>query len=186
MSTRNTILACVCSGLLAVFLATIAPGTAHAAADWTFVAALPDLGTDVPQKISFPNDSIGWLLDSQRGIWRTRDSGKTWTKVTSPDPRIVDLELVSPSNGWARSFGGVYLTFDSGDHWSELPLPSELAGQTVGAVWFENTRGLWVAASVWETNTQTVRGIALPSATRGSQVLQAAIFFSSDLGKSWT
>jgi len=136
-------------------------------------------------RINFLSNDVGWLLDSERNVWRTRDAGLSWTCLDAPDPAAIDMGFVNASRGWLRSFGKVLWTSDAGDHWSELSLPPELAGQTVGAVWAESESHIWIAVSTWQLNQGAARDAPYPSVARGQEVLQAAVFFSPDTGKTW-
>jgi len=65
--------------------------------------------------------------DREPYVWRTRDFGKTWTKITNgvkpghfaravrEDPAREDLLFLGTEHG-------VYFSFDAGDHWESLQL----------------------------------------------------------------
>ena len=60
-------------------------------------------------------------------IYRTHDSGKTWTLVTNGIPddafvRTVRQDPVEPKLLYAGTESGVYVSFDDGDHWQSLQL----------------------------------------------------------------
>jgi photosystem II stability/assembly factor-like uncharacterized protein len=65
------------------------------------------------------------LDDLRPHIYRTRDGGKTWTRVTAglPDGAIVNTVKEDPKRKgllFAGSETQVYVSFDDGDHWQSL------------------------------------------------------------------
>ncbi len=67
------------------------------------------------------------LDDLRPHIYRTRDSGKTWTETTSgiPDDENVNSVRVDPKRKgllFAGTERAVYVSFDDGDHWQSLRL----------------------------------------------------------------
>jgi hypothetical protein len=60
-------------------------------------------------------------------IYRTRDFGKSWTKIVNGLPaegvvRVVREDPVSPNLLYAGTVTGAWVSFDSGDHWQSLQL----------------------------------------------------------------
>jgi photosystem II stability/assembly factor-like uncharacterized protein len=67
------------------------------------------------------------LDDLHPYIYRTRDSGKTWTKITNGIPDNENVNAVrEDTRRWGLLFAGtecaVYVSFDDGDHWQPLRL----------------------------------------------------------------
>jgi photosystem II stability/assembly factor-like uncharacterized protein len=67
------------------------------------------------------------LDDLRPHIYRTRDSGKTWTEITSgiPDKENVNAVREDPKRKgllFAGTERAVYVSFDDGDHWQSLRL----------------------------------------------------------------
>ncbi len=67
------------------------------------------------------------LDDLRPHIYRTRDSGKTWTEITSgiPDNENVNAVREDPKRKgllFAGTERAVYVSFDDGDHWQSLRL----------------------------------------------------------------
>ncbi len=67
------------------------------------------------------------LDDLRPHIYRTRDSGKTWTEITSGIPENENVNAVreDPKRKgllFAGAEGAVYVSFDDGDHWQSLRL----------------------------------------------------------------
>src|SRR5260370_651015 len=67
------------------------------------------------------------LDDFRPYIYRTHDSGKTWTLITHGIPddtfvRVVRQDTVRPQLLYAGSETGVYVSFDDGNNWQSLQL----------------------------------------------------------------
>lgn len=67
------------------------------------------------------------LTDNEPYIYRTRDSGKTWQKITTGLPAGVYVQTVKEDPQrrgllFAGTELGVYVSFDDGDHWQSLQL----------------------------------------------------------------
>ncbi|WP_080419153.1 WD40/YVTN/BNR-like repeat-containing protein [Burkholderia ubonensis] len=81
--------------------------------------------------ISFGGVSTGFAVG--RGaiqIYKTTDSGSTWTAVTSPTSEaLLAVKFVTPSIGWVVSESGrIFRTDDSGGSWRLQNLPSQTLG----------------------------------------------------------
>lgn len=124
---------------------------------WTF-AGLRDVGQIATVRINpaNPNEvfvaAIGnpFVNSKERGVYRTRDGGKSWTKVLYIDDRLgaadVEIQPGNPNVLFATMWrgqrkpwtiisgsedGGVYKSTDGGDHWTKLGggLPTGLFGR---------------------------------------------------------
>jgi photosystem II stability/assembly factor-like uncharacterized protein len=67
------------------------------------------------------------LEDNEPYIYRTRDGGKTWTKITRGLPAGVYMQTVKEDTQrrgllFAGTELGVFVSFDDGDHWQSLQL----------------------------------------------------------------
>jgi photosystem II stability/assembly factor-like uncharacterized protein len=67
------------------------------------------------------------LTDNEPYIYRTRDGGKTWKRITTGLPAGVYMQNVTEDkvrNGllFAGTELGVYVSFDDGDHWQPLQM----------------------------------------------------------------
>jgi photosystem II stability/assembly factor-like uncharacterized protein len=65
--------------------------------------------------------------DSTPYLYRTRDAGKTWNKITAGLPaewvaRAIREDTVRKGLLYAALSNGVYVSFDDGDHWQSLQL----------------------------------------------------------------
>jgi hypothetical protein len=97
--------------------------------------------------------------DVQPHIFRTHDSGKTWTEIVNgiPGGQIVNAVREDPErNGllFAGDEKGVYVSFDDGDHWESLRL--NLPATSVRDIIIKNDdlvaathgRGFWILDNI--------------------------------------
>ncbi len=95
------------------------------------------------------------LDDNEPYVYRTRDSGKTWTKITNGLPRGVYMQTVKedPKRRGLLLAGtelGVFVSFDDGDDWQPMQLnlpPSsmrDLAFHDNDLIVATHGRGFWV------------------------------------------
>jgi photosystem II stability/assembly factor-like uncharacterized protein len=99
------------------------------------------------------------LADYEPHIYRTLDSGKTWTEITRGLPAGVYVQTVKEDpNRRGLLFTGternVFVSFDDGDHWQslQLNLPAasmrDLAIQADDLVVATHGRGFWVIDNI--------------------------------------
>ncbi len=80
------------------------------------VPSLPFIGDSIV-KVYYPDSLIGYAL-SRRLIFRTRDSGISWSAVYEADTDLHDVKFRDPAHGWAVGDGGEILsTTDTGESW---------------------------------------------------------------------
>jgi photosystem II stability/assembly factor-like uncharacterized protein len=95
------------------------------------------------------------LEDYEPYIYRTRDGGKTWQKITTGLPAGVYLQTVKEDTErrgllFAGTELGVFVSFDDGDHWQSLQLNLPHASMRDLAIHDEDLivathgRGFWV------------------------------------------
>jgi photosystem II stability/assembly factor-like uncharacterized protein len=95
------------------------------------------------------------LQDFEPYIYRTRDLGKTWTKITSGLPAGVYVHVVKEdpmTKGllFAGTERGAFVSFDDGDHWQPLQLNLPVTSMRDFAVYDNDLivgthgRGIWV------------------------------------------
>lgn len=129
-----------------------------------------------------------WAPSEERGVFRSRDGGRTWDKVLYVDPHTgaVDLVMdpVNPSVLYAATYqrlrrtwgfngggpgSGIYKTTDGGDTWTELTngIPSGDKGRIGLAISASNPR---ILNALIETGDRNLTGT----------------YRSEDGGASWT
>jgi len=128
-----------------------------------------------------------WAPNEERGLYRSKDGGKTWNKILTRGPKAGAIELVfDPTNAnilytafwevyrkpWDLESGGpgtaILKSTDGGDTWTELTKNPGLPKGVMGNI------GLTVSAANPE------RVYALIEAEEGG------VFRSDDGGKTWT
>jgi photosystem II stability/assembly factor-like uncharacterized protein len=170
--------------------------SADAGRTWQF-AGLKDVGQIGQLKVHPRNPDIvyvaaqgnpfGWGPD--RGVYRTKDGGKTWQKVLFINDQTgavsIAINWSNPNeiyagawraqrkpwtiiSGGPASEGGIYKTTDGGDHWSHLidGLPDDL----IGKVWLD----------VAQSDPKVVYAMIEAKGPKGG------LYRSSDAGLHWT
>jgi photosystem II stability/assembly factor-like uncharacterized protein len=162
---------------------------------WQF-SGLKDVGQIGQLKIHPKNPDIAYVAavgqpfgwGPERGVYRTKDGGKTWQKVLFINDQTgavsVAINWSNPNevyagawrgqrrpwtiiSGGPASEGGVYRTTDGGDHWSHLGngLPDDL----IGKVWVD----------VAQSNPRVVYAQVEAQGAKGG------LYRSSDSGATW-
>lgn len=68
----------------------------------------------------FLDDSTGWMV-SDRGIWQTKESGRSWTKIASLRG-VLRVFFLDAQSGFAVGMRkSVWMTADGGKSWKPLP-----------------------------------------------------------------
>src|SRR5437870_978149 len=163
---------------------------------WQFVG-LKDAGQIGQLKIHPKNPDIAYVAvvgnpfawGRERGVYRTKDGGKTWQKVLSVSNETgavsVAINWSNPNEVYAGAWraqrkpwtiisggqateGGVYKTTDGGDHWAHTSngLPDDL----IGKVWLD----------VAQSNPKVVYAIVEAKGDKGG------VYRSADGGLHWT
>src|SRR5262249_24208008 len=109
------------------------------------------------------------LEDNEPYIYRTKDNGKTWTKITSGLPRGVYVQTVreDPKRRGMLVAGtelGIFVSFDGGDTWQSLQLnlpPSslrDLASHDNDLIAATQRRGFWALDDISALRQLTADG----------------------------
>jgi hypothetical protein len=127
--------------------------TPPAVTSWSKVTMIDASHFDV--KKAFAAVERHQLNDYQPHIFRTRDSGRTWTEITDGLPKGVYVQTVKedperPGLLFAGTERAVFVSFDDGDHWQSLQLnlpPAsmrDLAIHRNDLIVATHGRGFWV------------------------------------------
>ena len=158
--------------------------------------------------------AIGHLYapNPERGVFRSRDGGRSWQKVLFKNADVGAVEVVidptnpnvvyaglwntrrppwytyAPTNGPG---GGIFKSTDGGDSWTQLTkgLPAEGIGRTGIAVAPSNPRRVYAVVDCLVPEAGAAAPNAAPGAGRGGAAappMQGGFFRSDDAGESWT
>lgn len=75
-----------------------------------------------PYSLFFLNENLGWMV-AEKGLWRTGDSGKSWTKLPKVPAQTDPLRVyfADENNGWAACTNRTVLeTHDGAQHWTKV------------------------------------------------------------------
>jgi photosystem II stability/assembly factor-like uncharacterized protein len=148
-----------------------------------------------------------WGPNSQRGVFRTRDGGRSWDHVLKldSDTGCVDLAIdpADPRTLYAAAYcvrrgpfsggdpavqfgplAGLYKTTDEGKTWRKLTkgLPTRPLGRIGLAVWRKDPRVLY---AVVQSDRTDIRHIAGQPPGNSSAVETGGLFRSDDRGETW-
>lgn len=80
-----------------------------------------------PRAVFFLDESQGWMA-TDRGIWKTEESGRGWKKLASMKG-LLHVFFTSAERGYAVGYPkAVYETNDGGKKWSKLPAAAKPNG----------------------------------------------------------
>lgn len=94
----------------------------------------------------FLDDSTGWMV-TEKGIWYTAESGKSWSKLKNAPSGILRIWFVDRQHGFAAGLQKrVFETTDGGESWSLLPISKQVQGDptytTFGEISFAGPNGI--------------------------------------------
>jgi photosystem II stability/assembly factor-like uncharacterized protein len=83
---------------------------------------------DMPVSLFFLNENLGWLV-TDGGLWRTTETGRSWTKLPKPPAEILRVLFLDENHGWAvGARKSVLETRDGAQHWKPVAAAAEPAG----------------------------------------------------------
>lgn len=196
--------------LLPVFLCVLALQGLSQESKWNTLEASPLLKGTRTDDIYFINDSTGWAANGNGEIFRTRDSGKSWSLQFKTTTYFRSVEFINDTTGFVGSLSGeAYKTTDAGVTWNRIDqhFPQTVKG-ICGISHFKNSIvmvGIWnspayVLTSVdegitWSHQDMTSYASALVDCWYKSEdsvfvsgkgkAGEGIILFSGDKGMTW-
>ena len=81
-----------------------------------------------PLSLFFLNENVGWMA-TEKGLWRTTEAGKSWTKMPRVPVEIFRVYFKDEKNGWAAGAKKTVLaTHDGGQQWTRVAAAAEQPG----------------------------------------------------------
>ncbi len=138
--------------------------TTDAGLTWTKVDADAEarIGSVSPRALHFQDSRNGFLSGANGNLWRTRDSGETWARVSlpipskapEPSPSLLGMAWQDVRRGWLVGESGTVLrTEDGGDTWSAVDVGAKNA--ILSAVSFAGTDG-WIVGYLPDNAARSV------------------------------
>ena len=137
----------------------------------------------------FLDDSTGWMV-TEKGIWQTVESGRTWTKMRAAPSGLLRIWFLDKKHGFAAGLEKrVFETLNGGDTWTPLAIAAEAQGDptytTYGEIAFTGNGGIISGWNVpprpggpdWMEPERAAKRRQLPNLTVLLQTL--------DAGKTW-
>ena len=83
---------------------------------------------EVGLSLFFLDDSIGWMV-TEKGIWQTVESGRSWTKLPKAPGGMLRVWFLDNKHGYAAGLEKrVFETTDGGVTWALLPILKDVQG----------------------------------------------------------
>lgn len=132
----------------------------------------------------FLDDSTGWMA-TDRGIWATAESGRSWNKLVNAPSGILRVWFLDRRHGYAiGTRKRIFETANAGDSWALLPIVNQVQGDpqysSFGEITFSERNGM---ISGWNLPPRTgpvSKAAAPPEIPRLSTMLE-----TRDGGKTW-
>ena len=138
----------------------------------------------------FLDDSTGWMV-TEKGIWRTEESGRSWTKLAKAPSGMLRVWFLDKNHGYAAGLEKrIFETTDGGQTWTLLPIAKEVQGDptftTFGSIEFSGNNGIITGWNIpprpggptWMEPEQASKRRQLPS--------YGVLIETNNAGKSWT
>jgi hypothetical protein len=141
-----------------------------------------------PLSLFFLNDSLGWMV-TDRGIWSTVESGRTWTRLEGAKG-AVRVHFLDPLHGYAIGYPKVvWETTDGGKKWTKLAAaerpPTEAKETVYDNIAFSGQHGV-IAGNLLETDDHAPIWLHQELAPyRREHQTKVAILETFDGGKNW-
>jgi hypothetical protein len=102
-------------------------------------------GKETCVSMFFLDDSTGWMV-TDKGIWQTAESGRSWKKLKAPTG-MLRVWFTDSHHGFAVGLmKRIFETKDGGETWTLLPITKEVQGDadftTFGQISFSGQNGI--------------------------------------------
>lgn len=122
----------------------------------------PRIGTISPRALRFVDSRNGFLAGPLGNVWRTRDGGETWVRVSllfpskdpGPPPTLWGIAFETAARGWLVGDRGTVLrTRDGGETWEAVNVGAGRA--TLSAISFAGADG-WIVGYLPDNAARSV------------------------------
>ena len=144
-----------------------------------------------PACVFLLNETLGWMA-TDKGVWRTEESGRSWTKLQKLEA-IEALHFLDDSHGFAvGSKAAVYETVDGGKSWKKLAAAEQSVTDREHTVYdwvaFDGPlHGFILGSSGLPQKSRTPDWVDPERARfRSGDVLNQIVLETKDGGKTWT
>ncbi len=144
---------------------------------------------EVGLSMFFLDDSTGWMV-TEKGIWHTEESGRTWMKLTRAPSGMLRVWFLDRNHGFAAGLEKrVFETTDGGVSWTLLPIVAQVQGDptftTFGEIGFAGKNGIISGWNIpprpggpnWMEPEQAARRREIPT--------YGVLLETADAGKTW-
>jgi len=118
---------------------------------------------DAPYSLFFLDDSTGWMV-TERGIWKTDESGRTWKRLSKHSPgSLLRVWFLDSKHGFAVGLQKTVLeTTDGGKNWKPVKAAKETTGNEDFAAYTQ--------IAFLNSQVGLIAGSAIPPTRRGFNV----------------
>ena len=137
----------------------------------------------------FLDDSTGWMV-TDKGVWQTTESGRSWTKMKNAPSGLLRIWFLDKNHGFAAGLEKrVFETTNGGETWTLVPISKEVLGDptytTFGEIAFSGNDGIISGWNVpprpggpdWMEPERAAKRRQLPNLT--------VLLQTRDAGKTW-
>ncbi|HLT23673.1 MAG TPA: YCF48-related protein, partial [Ignavibacteria bacterium] len=125
--------------------------TTNSGVNWIHIPVVSGPGQPNFWRLSFINDTTGWLIGFSGGVYKTTDFGYTWDSignVMSPT-NIYTVEFADENTGWAGGASGViYRSTDGGLNWHQQVTSTQFNSGFIRSMYAYNDSIVWAVGNV--------------------------------------
>ncbi|MBZ5607415.1 MAG: hypothetical protein LAP38_04090 [Acidobacteriia bacterium] len=142
-----------------------------------------------PVSLFLPDESSGWMV-TDRGVWKTEESGRSWKKLEGMKG-IVRVYFLDQHHGFAIGYPkAIYETTDGGDKWTKVAAALKPAGAPEETIYdcidFLGNQGVIVGRVITNLDERYPLWMNPNTARfRRERESPTLLLETSDAGKSW-